>query len=74
MDLNRYICTRYHKMALRWHPDKNQERKEEAEKKFKEISEAYQVLSDSKTYAHYVLSSSHSSFWELLVHLVCAYW
>jgi len=34
-------------MALRWHPDKNPEKKEEAEARFKEISEAYEVLSDS---------------------------
>ena len=35
-------------MALKWHPDKNPDQKEEAEKKFKEISEAYEVLSDSE--------------------------
>uniref|UniRef100_A0A8B9LTN5 J domain-containing protein n=1 Tax=Astyanax mexicanus TaxID=7994 RepID=A0A8B9LTN5_ASTMX len=34
----------YRKLALRWHPDKNPDNKEEAERKFKEIAEAYEVL------------------------------
>jgi DnaJ-class molecular chaperone len=36
----------YRKGALKWHPDKNADNKEEAEVKFKELSEAYSVLSD----------------------------
>ncbi|CAG8435580.1 3697_t:CDS:2 [Ambispora gerdemannii] len=38
----------YKKLALKWHPDrhKNDSDKETAERKFKEISEAYEVLSD----------------------------
>jgi DnaJ-class molecular chaperone len=42
------IKAAYRKLALKWHPDKNQDKKDEAEAKFKEINEAYQVLSDDK--------------------------
>lgn len=38
----------YRKMALKWHPDRNQDKKAQAEEKFKEINEAYEVLSDPK--------------------------
>ena len=40
--LELYTCFK----ALLWHPDKNAQRKEEAEAKFKLIAEAYEVLSD----------------------------
>jgi len=43
----------YRKQALEWHPDKHKENKEEAERRFKEINEAYQVLSDSEKRSAY---------------------
>ena len=36
----------YKKLAIKWHPDKHVDDKKEAEEKFKEIAEAYSVLSD----------------------------
>ena len=36
----------YKKMALKWHPDRNPNSQKEATEKFKEVSEAFQVLND----------------------------
>ena len=43
----------FRKLALKYHPDANPDKKEEAEKKFKEIGEAYAVLSDPEKRARY---------------------
>lgn len=38
----------YKLLALKYHPDRNKDNKEESETKFKEISEAYNILVDDK--------------------------
>ena len=43
----------YRTLSLRYHPDKNPENREEAEERFKEIAEAYSVLSDPQSRAEY---------------------
>ncbi|CAI0414851.1 unnamed protein product [Linum tenue] len=43
----------YRRLAMKWHPDKNPNNKKEAEAKFKQISEAYDVLSDPQKRAIY---------------------
>ena len=43
----------YRKLALKYHPDRNKDNKEECESKFKEISAAYEVLSDNEKRSNY---------------------
>ena len=40
------IKSAYRKAALKWHPDRNPQKKQEAEEKFREATEAYSILSD----------------------------
>jgi DnaJ-class molecular chaperone len=47
------IKKNYKKLAVQFHPDKNKENKEEAELKFKDISNAYSVLSNPETRQKY---------------------
>ena len=53
----------YRKLAMQYHPDRNPNDKQ-AEERFKEINEAYQVLSDSKKRAHYDRLGSDYSTWQ----------
>ena len=52
------IKAAYRKAALKWHPDRNPEHKEEAALRFRESTEAYSILSDAQkrqiydTYGH----------------------
>lgn len=56
------IRSAYRKLAMQYHPDKNPGDKK-AEDKFKEINEAYQVLSDEQKRARYdQLGSAYSDF------------
>jgi molecular chaperone DnaJ len=43
----------YRKLALKFHPDKNPDNRPEAEERFKELVEAYQVLSDAERRSMY---------------------
>ena len=61
----------YRKLAMKYHPDRNPDNKEECEAKFKEISEAHNILSDSSKRKKYDMfgkdginsSSNFSSSW-----------
>lgn len=43
----------YRKLAMKYHPDRNKDNPAEAEKKFKQIKEAYEILSDPKKRSAY---------------------
>jgi len=52
------IKSAYRQAAMKWHPDRNPEHKEEADHRFRESTEAYSILSDAQkrqiydTYGH----------------------
>lgn len=51
----------FRKKAMEWHPDRNLENKEEAEQRFKDINEAYEILNNPKTREAYD-RFGHSAF------------
>ncbi|XVF63407.1 hypothetical protein PTKIN_Ptkin09bG0085200 [Pterospermum kingtungense] len=57
----------FRKLALKYHPDKHSHSskrdRDSATLRFKQVSEAYQVLSDDRKRAHYNLTYSSSSYY-----------
>ena len=47
------IKSAYRKAAMKWHPDRNPDKKHEAEDQFRQATEAYSVLSDAQKRALY---------------------
>ena len=52
----------YKKMAVKYHPDKNPENKEKAEEKFKEVAEAYEILTNKDKYRSQNPFATHRGF------------
>lgn len=64
-DFEKVVKKKYRKLSMEWHPDRHQESDEEkkkAEERFKEIAEAYTVLSDQSKKQDYDNSGSSFAF------------
>ena len=62
----------YRKLAKKWHPDANPDNRKEAEEKFKDIGEAYSVLSDPqkrKMYDQFGTADPSQAGFKLLDHV-----
>ena len=53
------VKSAYRKLARKWHPDANPNNQKQAEDKFKEIQEAYEVLGDPEKRRKYDMLGSN---------------
>jgi molecular chaperone DnaJ len=60
-EFNKVLKQKYRQLSLKYHPDRNQGNKE-AEDKFKEVNEAYAVLSDANKRQSYDMGGSFDGF------------
>eukprot|EP01012_Entosiphon_sulcatum_P057842 TRINITY_DN81706_c0_g1_i1.p1 TRINITY_DN81706_c0_g1~~TRINITY_DN81706_c0_g1_i1.p1 ORF type:complete len:210 (+),score=25.61 TRINITY_DN81706_c0_g1_i1:54-683(+) len=51
----------YRREALKWHPDRHPTNKAEAERRFKDISEAWHALQDKNSRAQYDFAKAHGN-------------
>jgi DnaJ-class molecular chaperone len=62
----RDISAAFRRLSLRWHPDKNVDAREEAERRMRELSEAYTVLAheeDRRIYDSRMPQRSQDGWW-----------
>ena len=60
------IKNSYRRLALKYHPDRHPNHKKEYENKFKEINEAYQILSNTRKRQEYDNNYHNSNFNDML--------
>ena len=52
----------FRRLSIQWHPDRHQDNKKEAQKKFIEIANAYEILKDPKKRAEYDQGGDNFNF------------